>query len=71
MLLFVKMILRRFFLLQEFCKSCGCTVEAAFHVRDEVWKKVVGDPGTVRCIRCFDKEAQTKGIFLRWSERDL
>jgi hypothetical protein len=55
----------------EFCKVCGRDVEVVFHVEDSLWEQVVGDPGTVRCLRCFDKAARKKGVWLRWIHRPL
>jgi hypothetical protein len=65
-LAYVKSILCRFMLLHEFCKCCGRRVDVVWETSDELWREVVGDPGTVRCIECFDREARTTGTLLRW-----
>jgi hypothetical protein len=33
-----------------------------FAVPDELWARVVGDSNTIRCLTCFDEEAQEKGV---------
>lgn len=49
----------------ERCKSsrcCGRRVNVGFVVSDEDWEAVVGNPGTILCLTCFDEMAQEKGI---------
>lgn len=46
----------------EVCKRCGRRNTVGYTVPDELWAKVVGEPGTIRCLTCFDEEAQAKGI---------
>jgi hypothetical protein len=53
----------------EMCRRCGKRNTVGFTVSDELWTKVVGDPHTVRCLTCFDEEAQEKGV--RYTGQDI
>ena len=46
----------------EICKACGRDIVIGFEVEDDVWDRVVGDEGTVRCALCFDEIAHEKGV---------
>jgi hypothetical protein len=46
----------------EICKRCGRRNVLAWSVPDAVWMSVVGDPGTIWCLTCFDEEAHRFGI---------
>jgi hypothetical protein len=67
----IKRFLARYMLVMEYCKTCGREVECVFHVDDSIWEDVVGDPGTIRCLRCFCSAAEKKGHYFRWSHSPL
>lgn len=46
----------------EQCKDCYRAVVVGFRVADEVWAAVVGNPGAVLCVMCFDERAHELGI---------
>jgi hypothetical protein len=46
----------------EICDRCGRRNVVGFEVSDELWMKVVGDESVVRCLTCFDEEAQEKVV---------
>lgn len=46
----------------EVCKRCGRRNPLGFNVRDIDWASVVGNPGTVWCLTCFDEEADRKDV---------
>jgi hypothetical protein len=51
---------------EEHCHKCGNPVGVIWTAPDELWQAVMGTPGGIRCIRCFDEEAEAKGRLLRW-----
>lgn len=57
----------------EICKLCGEPVALGcpsyWTTTDDVWLAVTGNPGTIRCIRCFTDEAEAKGIPIMWQAR--
>jgi len=53
----------------EVCKRCGRRNTVGFVVNDVLWSKVVGDPDTIRCLICFDEEAQKRGV--RYTGSDI
>lgn len=55
----------------EVCHSCGCPVGVVWHVDDVLWNEIVGDPGGIRCVSCFDGECAERGIILTWEPREL
>ena len=66
-----KRLLCRFVPLTEFCKSCGRRVDLVWYVSDELWARVVGDPGTIRCPMCFNREASALGVgVLYWTAKE-
>ena len=52
---------------REICKECFEEVTVGFSVPDHVWSFVVGDPDTLRCLRCFTREADALGV--AWDEQ--
>lgn len=61
--------LARVTLVHEFCKECGRAVEQVWTAPDALWIDLNGQPGGVLCIRCFDRRADERGLFLRWMPR--
>lgn len=53
----------------EVCERCSRRNVVGFNVSDELWLAVVGDAGTVRCLTCFDEEAEERNI--RYSMSDV
>lgn len=50
----------------ETCQECGRPVGVAWLAEDGLWREVIGTEGGIRCIRCFDRELEHRGIFVRW-----
>lgn len=53
----------------EKCQTCGRPYGYVWRAPDDLWKKVTGEQhgGGLRCISCFDEEAQRKGCkILYW-----
>lgn len=46
----------------ETCKKCGRSIVIGFIVADDVWRRVVGDMGTTRCVMCFDEAAHAARV---------
>ena len=66
-LVVIKNILKRFFLLDGYCKRCGKREVPVFKVSDDLWLNVTGAEHTeTYCINCFDKMARNKGIYIVW-----
>ena len=61
-----KLFLCRFILLCEFCGKCGKHQPLVWTADDDLWNELNGGPNGVLCPECFDKEADRRGIFLRW-----
>ena len=53
----------------EWCGRCDRRNTVGFSVSDELWSRIVGDPNVVRCLTCFDEEAQEKGV--RYTGADI
>lgn len=53
----------------ETCQSCHERVGVVWRCSDELWQRVTGNQNGegIRCIRCFDKEAKSKNIYLQWN----
>ena len=49
---------------RQTCKVCGCQDKFDFHVRDDLWKKIVPVRyrNNVVCLACFDNFALRKQI---------
>lgn len=46
----------------EVCKICGREQRIAWSIKDEVWKKVMGNWTHVACLECFLKKADEKNV---------
>ena len=62
----VKRLLARVTLVMEFCHTCGRDVGVVWTAPDALWEDLVGDPGGVLCVDCFDELAAGAGLFVRW-----
>ena len=64
----LKLALRRFTTLIEFCRDCGRHQPLLWTASDELWREITGrkDGGGVYCPECFDRRARALGITLRW-----
>jgi len=60
-----KRLLSRAKLVPSFCKVCGRDVRD-FVAPDDVWERVVGDRGTVRCYDCFADACARAGLERTW-----
>jgi hypothetical protein len=49
----------------EHCHRCGRRVSLIWW-SVVGWTNVVRDRGCLRCIRCFDREAQAAGVWISW-----
>ena len=38
---------------------------------DELWQRIVGGPGGVMCVGCFDAACERRGLYLRWTPGPL
>lgn len=63
-----KLLKRRFFVVNSFCKLCGVAVRD-FNAPDDVWKQI--EPhikqGNVLCYQCFCDLCEVVGIETAWS----
>lgn len=54
----------------EICMRCGAPVGphtgSWWRAPDELWERVIGDPGEVVCPPCFTRQADELGIPVRW-----
>lgn len=57
-------------LVHEFCHDCGADVGLVWTADDDLWLAVMGHPGGVVCIRCFDRRAWAQRRLLRWVPRE-
>ena len=57
----------------EHCQICEKEYLYVWEVSDKLWEKVTGikNGSGLRCIDCFSKEAEKKGIYLQWFAKDL
>jgi hypothetical protein len=51
----------------EICGECGRPVDVVWTADDELWLEVVGQPGGLLCIPCFDTKVERSGLFLCWT----
>lgn len=65
---FIKTILRKYIVFNQFCDNCGKTKHPVWWASDELWEEVTGitDGGGKYCIICFHKHALVKNISLLW-----
>jgi len=52
--------------LMEYCKTCGARVDEIWTAPTPLWLRVVGEPESVRCIGCFDRQSTDRGFMVRW-----
>lgn len=50
----------------EICQRCGFQVAVVWRASDELWERIVGRPGGVLCVKCFDELCKQRGLFLYW-----
>lgn len=62
-------IVSRIVCVVQFCHRCGRRDGLIWWAPDELWTQIMGGPGGVRCVRCFDRECQERGIGLLWVPR--
>jgi hypothetical protein len=60
-----------FIMVVEYCRRCGTEVSQIWWSPGWLWEDITGelDGAGIRCIRCFDVEAQRRGIHLQWVPR--
>lgn len=53
----------------EVCYACGRpdSIPTWWHVSDELWERVEGGPGGIRCAPCFTRDCQALGITVSWT----
>lgn len=63
----LKLLMRRFFLVKSFCKLCGVDVRD-YHAPDDVWRQI--EPhvkhGNVLCYNCFVDLCEVVGAEAAW-----
>lgn len=52
----------------ETCQRCGRRYLLWFADYD-LWNQVIGHYNGLRCLRCFDREAQRLGLCLEWNPK--
>jgi len=59
----IKLILRRFFLINSFCRKCGVDVRD-YQAPNKVWEQIKDEipNGNTLCYNCFCKLCDKKGI---------
>ncbi|MCK5614860.1 hypothetical protein KAR91_74045 [Candidatus Pacearchaeota archaeon] len=71
-LVLLKLLYRRYFTIQGFCKECGRTVHD-FVAPDDVWEKV--EPhikhGYILCYDCFCEKCKKLGLPTVWKLQEL
>ena len=75
----IKLFLKDFYLLDQFCHLCGRKAWPPWHTSNELWIETIGiklsnggiiyDSKTILCIKCFDHMARKKGIDLVWTAK--
>jgi len=50
----------------EVCDICGRRYLTVFQIPDELWLKLMGDPGGNLCLNCCDGLLRRFGISLYW-----
>ena len=66
----LKLALSRFVIVTEFCHRCGKRVRECWWSPQPLWNEVTGmGEAGCRCPRCFERDAEAKGILLRWVPR--
>ncbi len=49
------------------CQVCGVPSTLGFHVPNDLWDLVTGGDLTPRCIKCFERAAESKQV--EWREQ--
>lgn len=72
LLVLLKLLYRKFFTIQSFCKECGRTVHD-FVAPDEVWERVDWyiKYGHILCYDCFCKKCKIIGLPTVWKLQEL
>lgn len=67
-----KLLKRRYFLINSFCKECGRDVHD-FSVDDEVWEKVdkTIKRGHVLCYDCFCEKCEILNLSTVWKLKEI
>lgn len=66
----LRWLISRFVRVDQFCHRCGRRDGLTWWAPNDLWEKVIGQgPGGVRCVACFDRECEGRGIMLRWVPR--
>jgi len=67
-----KMLKRRYFVTNSFCKMCGRDI-SDFSVRDDVWDKVdeTIKRGHILCYDCFCKKCKLLGLPTVWELKEI
>ena len=65
--LHLKLFLKKYILIDSFCKVCGRTVHD-FYVNDDIWEKVSPrkNGNGVLCYDCFCERSSEKGLPCVW-----
>jgi hypothetical protein len=50
----------------EVCDDCGAKIGVVWTALDKDWMEIVGHPGGLLCVHCFDRELRDRGEFVRW-----
>lgn len=53
----------------EVCGECGRPVEQVWNAPDELWQEVMGWPGGLLCIRCFDAKLEDRPGWVLWEPK--
>ena len=60
----VRNIIKKFVLVDGYCKKCGSTRNMVFYVSDDTWRKVTNDSTKEFCLPCFVDMARQRGVML-------
>jgi hypothetical protein len=55
----------------EICYACGRPVDVVWTAPDELWLRIVGGPGGILCVACFDGLCRSEDTYLRWVPEPL
>lgn len=66
----VKNILKRFILIDGYCKRCGDVMVPIFTVSDTLWNLVTEGDRKEYCIKCFNSKARDCGIGIIWTDKE-
>lgn len=60
--------LMRFWLVRQFCRSCGRCYEEVWTISPMKWYGVMGESSEPHCISCFSVKAAAKGYYVEWRD---